>query len=61
MASADCGKACALPIDISEAFVADILRSYRANAKYLKSAQITQIQDADRPARDVPIGSCSRS
>src|SRR5262249_4200745 len=34
-----------LPIDISEAFVADILKPYRTNAKYLKSAQITHFMD----------------
>lgn len=32
-----------LPIAISDTFVAEILRPYRANAKYLKSAQIIDV------------------
>src|SRR5215468_8785237 len=35
-----------LPMDVSEAFVADILKPYRPNAKYLKSAQITQFRES---------------
>ena len=34
-----------LPIAISDAFVAEVLKPYRANAKYLKSAQITHFSD----------------
>ena len=34
-----------LPIDISGAFVAAILKPYRVNAQYLKSAQITHFSD----------------
>ncbi len=34
-----------LPIDIADAFVAAILKPYRANAQYLKSAQITHFSD----------------
>ena len=33
------------PIHISDAFVTAILRPYRSNAKYLKSAQITHLSD----------------
>jgi hypothetical protein len=33
-----------LPIGISDAFVAEILTPYRANAKYLRSAQITHFR-----------------
>ena len=45
-----------LPIDISEAFVADILKPYRPNAKYLKSAQITQFRESmDGDAKRVPL------
>ena len=33
------------PIDISDAFVAEVLKPYRPNAKYLKSAQITHFSD----------------
>jgi hypothetical protein len=40
------GPACELPIAISEPFVADILKPYRPNAKYLRSGQITQFRDA---------------
>ena len=54
-AYAGLGKVCTLPIDIPEDFVFDTLRPYRANAKYLKSAQITQVQDPDRSAKGVPI------
>jgi hypothetical protein len=36
-------------------FVADILRPYRPNARYLKSAQITQVRDAEGQAKGVPI------
>src|SRR5215469_1090975 len=50
-ASASLGQAYALPIDISEEFVAEILQPYRATAKYLRSAQITQVRDA----KSVPI------
>ena len=32
-------------MDISDSFVADVLKPYRANAKYLKSAQITHFDD----------------
>jgi hypothetical protein len=35
------GASDSLPIGISDALVADILRPYRANARYLKSAEIT--------------------
>jgi hypothetical protein len=52
---ADLGKGCTLPIDISEEFVADILRPYRANAKYLNSAQITHVRDPDSHAKGEPI------
>jgi hypothetical protein len=38
-------RATDLPINISEAFVTDILKPYRTNAKYLKSAQITRFMD----------------
>jgi hypothetical protein len=34
-----------LPIAISHAFVAEILKPYRSNAKYLKSAEITQFSE----------------
>jgi hypothetical protein len=34
-----------LPMAISDAFVADILKPYRAHARYLKSAKITQFSD----------------
>jgi hypothetical protein len=34
-----------LPIAISDAFVAEILKPYRPNAKYLKSAEITRVSD----------------
>jgi hypothetical protein len=34
-----------LPIAISDAFVAEILKPYRSNAKYLKSAEITQFSE----------------
>ena len=34
-----------LPLDISDAFVAEVLKPYRPNAKYLKSAQITHLSD----------------
>jgi hypothetical protein len=54
-ADADLGGDCTLPIDIPEAFVAEILRPYRPNAKYLKSAQIIQVRDAQSPARAAPI------
>jgi hypothetical protein len=53
-ASAILDKGCT-PIDISEEFVAEILRPYRANAKYLKSVQITQVSDPDSRAKGVPI------
>jgi hypothetical protein len=51
----DLAGPCALPIDICEEFVAETLKPYRANAKYLKSAQITQIRDPDRPAKGSPL------
>jgi hypothetical protein len=35
-----------LPIPISESFVAEILKPYRPNAKYLKSAEISHVSDA---------------
>ena len=54
-AGADFGNDCALPMEISEEFVAGILRPYRANAKYLKSARITQVQYPDCPAKGAPI------
>ena len=34
-----------LPIEISDSFVADILKPYRPHARYLKSAQITDFSD----------------
>ena len=34
-----------LPIPISNAFVAEILKPYRPNARYLKSAEITRVSD----------------
>jgi hypothetical protein len=34
-----------LPIAISDTFVAEILKPYRPNAKYLKSAEITRVSD----------------
>ena len=49
------GKPGELPIDIPEEFVADILRPYRRNVKYLKCAQITHLRDSERPAKGVPI------
>jgi hypothetical protein len=43
-------------MDVSEAFVADILKPYRPNAKYLKSAQITQFRDSmEGNAKRVPL------
>ena len=54
-ASANLGQAYALPIDISEEFVAEILQPYRATAKYLRSAQITQVRDPENLAKSVPI------
>jgi len=39
------GEGHRLPMPISEAFVAEILKPYRSNAKYLKSAQITQVSE----------------
>ena len=45
-----------LPMDVSEAFVADILKPYRPNAKYLKSAQITQFRESmEGNAKRVPL------
>jgi hypothetical protein len=44
-----------LPIDISNAFVAEVLKPYRANAKYLKSAQIIHLSDktsTEKAAKD---------
>src|SRR5262245_56508099 len=38
-----------LPIRIDDAFVADILRPYRAHARYLKSAEITHVHDKAVP------------
>jgi hypothetical protein len=52
----EASRACELPIAICEQFVADILKPYRPNAKYLKSGQITQFRDAsDSSARRVPV------
>lgn len=34
-----------LPMDISDVFVTEVLKPYRPNAKYLKSAQITHLCD----------------
>lgn len=39
------GSLTRLPIKISDAFTTDILKPYRANAKYLRSAEITQFND----------------
>jgi len=50
------GYACALPMDISEAFVADMLSPYRPNARYLKSAQITRFVDASAPPEKAARG-----
>ncbi len=52
---ADIGIGCLLPIDVSQEFVADILRPYRANARYLKSAQITHVRDPDSDGKGTPI------
>jgi hypothetical protein len=52
---ADLGAAHEMPVEMSAEFVADILRPYRANAKYLQSAQITQVRGSDRPAKGVPM------
>ena len=54
-ASASLGQAYALPIDISEEFVSGILQPYRANAKYLRSAAITQVRDSANPSKNGPI------
>jgi hypothetical protein len=43
-----------LPIDISDAFLADILKPYRPNAKYLKSAQITHCRDETSKSSNKP-------
>lgn len=34
-----------LPLDISDAFLADVLKPYRPNARYLRSAQLTHFRD----------------
>jgi hypothetical protein len=47
--------ACALPIEISEAFVADNQRPNPPNAKYQQAAQITQVRDPECRAKGVPI------
>src|SRR5882757_9200074 len=39
-----CGGHC-LPMAMSDAFTAEILKPYRAHAKYLKSAEITQFSE----------------
>jgi len=50
---------CELPIRISEEFVAETIKPYRPNARYLKSAQITQARDSDKPAKGVPLVTAS--
>ncbi len=45
LADTAAGRECELPIGISDAFVADILKPYRPHARYLKSAQITHFRD----------------
>ena len=44
-----------LPIDASAEFVAETIKPYHPNARYLKSAQITQVRDSDKPAKGVPL------
>ena len=45
-----------LPMIVPDRFVADILGPYRPNAKYLRSAEITQLREEDgSPGRRVPI------
>jgi hypothetical protein len=46
---------CDLPIDISPEFVAETIKPYLPNARYLKSAQITQVRDSDKPAKGLPL------
>jgi|GEM_PF-441829 len=53
------GRACKLPIAISGEFVAETLRPYRANARYLRSAEITQVRDPERPAKGAPMVTAS--
>ena len=51
--------ACELPIHISDEFVTETIKPYRPNARYLKSAQITQACDSDKPAKGVPVVTAS--
>jgi len=44
-----------LPMAISDAFVADILKPYRAHARYLKSAEITQFSDKALQGNDSDV------
>jgi hypothetical protein len=44
-----------LPMAISDAFVADILAPYRAHARYLKSAEITQFSDKALQGHDPDV------
>jgi hypothetical protein len=54
-AAARRGGGCELPIDISEEFVADTLKPYRPNSKYLHRAQITHVQRSESPEVGVPL------
>lgn len=54
-AAAPLSGLCQLPIDVSEEFVAETIKPYRPTARYLKSAQITQFRDSEKPAKGVPL------
>lgn len=46
------GRALSLPLDISNEFIADVLKPYRTHAQYLKSAELTHFRDKSAPIPD---------